>query len=132
MAAVFSTCFCWPRSMRNPPCWIRPRDTGWDVAISLKPNQRDLYQSAVRLFSQLPADAAYREQRRGKQYDVQLWDTEGFRFRAPTRDWCASSAPKRLSPRIITAERKPSRYPMSGCGSPRGTPSNFLRPKCAG
>ena len=53
---------------------------GWDVIISLKQNQRDLYQSAVRLFARRPADAAFSQQRGGKTYQVQLWDAEGLPF----------------------------------------------------
>jgi hypothetical protein len=46
----------------------------------LKQNQRDLYQSAVRLFARRPVDATYTEQRSGKTYQVQLWDTGGLPF----------------------------------------------------
>lgn len=53
---------------------------GWDVVISLKQNQRDLYQSAVRLFARREADACSREQRGGTSYQIQLWDTEGLPF----------------------------------------------------
>lgn len=56
------------------------RQTGWDVIISLKQNQRDLYQSAVRLFARRQPDACCTEQRGGKSYQVQLWDTEGLPF----------------------------------------------------
>jgi hypothetical protein len=56
------------------------QEIGWDVVISLKQNQRDLYQSAVRLFAQRPPDTCYTEQRGGKTYQVQLWDTEGLPF----------------------------------------------------
>lgn len=54
--------------------------SGWDVVISLKQNQRDLYQSAVRLFARRAADSCYTEQCGGKQYQVQLWDTAGLPF----------------------------------------------------
>ncbi|MBV9743580.1 MAG: hypothetical protein JO099_07440 [Acidobacteriia bacterium] len=53
---------------------------GWDVVISLKQNQPDLYQSAVRLFSQRPPDASFTEPRDRKTYQVLLWDTEGLPF----------------------------------------------------
>ena len=56
------------------------QDIGWDVVISLKQNQPDLYQSAVRLFATRPLDASYTEQHGGKTYQVQLWDTEGLPF----------------------------------------------------
>ena len=58
------------------------QQVGWDVVISLKQNQRDLYQSAVRLFGQRPADTSLSERRNGKTYQVQLWDTEGLPFSA--------------------------------------------------
>jgi len=53
---------------------------GWDVVISLKQNQPDLYKSAVRLFSQRSPDASFTEQRQRKTYQVLLWDTEGLPF----------------------------------------------------
>ncbi len=53
---------------------------GWDLVISLKQNQRDLYQSAVRLFARRPADSSYTEQRDGKTYQAQLWDTQDLPF----------------------------------------------------
>jgi DDE family transposase len=53
---------------------------GWDLVISLKQNQRDLYQSAVRLFAHCPADSSFTDQREGKTYQVQLWDTPGLPF----------------------------------------------------
>ncbi len=55
---------------------------GWDVVISLKQNQRELYQSAVRLFARRPADCRGTEQHAGKRYQFQLWDSEGFPFSA--------------------------------------------------
>jgi len=53
---------------------------GWDLIISLKQNQRDLYQSAVRLFAQSPAESSFTEPRDGKTYQVQLWDTPELPF----------------------------------------------------
>jgi len=53
---------------------------GWDLVISLKRNQPDLYASAVRWFARRPPDTTYTEQRGGKSYQVQLWDTEGLPF----------------------------------------------------
>jgi len=53
---------------------------GWDVVISLKQNQPDLYKSAVRLFAKRSADASVTDQRDGKTYEVLLWDTEGLPF----------------------------------------------------
>ena len=53
---------------------------GWDLVISLKQNQRDLYQSAVRLFAHCPAESSCTQQREGKTYHVQLWDVSGLPF----------------------------------------------------
>jgi hypothetical protein len=53
---------------------------GWDLVISLKQNQRDLYQSAVRLFARRPADSTATEKQNGKTYQIQLWDTQGLPF----------------------------------------------------
>ena len=53
---------------------------GWDLVISLKQNQRDLYQSAIRLFASRPADCSGTERHGGKQYQFQLWDSEGLPF----------------------------------------------------
>jgi hypothetical protein len=55
--------------------------SGWDVVVSLKQNQRDLYQSAIRLFARRPADISGTEQHEGKHYQFQLWDSE-FPFSA--------------------------------------------------
>jgi Transposase DDE domain len=53
---------------------------GWDLVISLKQNQRDLYQSAVRLFAHCPADSSLTEQHDGKTYQAQLWDAPELPF----------------------------------------------------
>lgn len=53
---------------------------GWDLVISLKQNHRDLYQSAMRLFASRPADASGTERLDGKDYQFQLWDSEGLPF----------------------------------------------------
>jgi len=55
---------------------------GWDVVISLKQNQRELYQSAVRPFANRPADGSGTERHDGKEYQFQLWDSEGLAFSA--------------------------------------------------
>ena len=54
--------------------------SGWDLIISLKQNQRDLYQSAIRLFARRPADSSGAEQQGGKGYQFQLWDSDGLPF----------------------------------------------------
>jgi len=53
---------------------------GWEVVISLKQNSRDLYQSAVRLFSRRPPDTSFTARHGHKTYRVQLWDTQGLPF----------------------------------------------------
>jgi len=53
---------------------------GWDLILTLKQNNRDLYQSAVRLFAHRPPDFTFSEQCDHKTYNVQLWDTEGLPF----------------------------------------------------
>ena len=53
---------------------------GWELVVSLKQNQRDLYQSAIRLFARRPADCCGTEQQDGKRYQFQLWDSEGLPF----------------------------------------------------
>ena len=55
---------------------------GWDLVISLKQNQRELYQSAVRLFASRPADCSGTERHDGKEYQFQIWDSSGFPFSA--------------------------------------------------
>jgi hypothetical protein len=55
---------------------------GWGLIISLKQNQRELYQSAVRLFASRPADSSGTERHDGQDYPFQLWDTEGLPFSA--------------------------------------------------
>ena len=40
--------------------------SGWDLVISLKQNQRDLYQSAMRLFARRPADCSGTQQHDGR------------------------------------------------------------------
>lgn len=56
------------------------RETGWEVVITLKQNLSDLHQSAQRLFNRRDPDRSYTEQKEGKTYDIQLWDTEGLPF----------------------------------------------------
>jgi Transposase DDE domain len=60
------------------PVFKLAQEMGWDLVVSLKQNLPDLYQSAVRLFARRPADSQMTEQRGGKSYEIQLWDTEGL------------------------------------------------------
>lgn len=55
---------------------------GWDLVVSLKQNQRELYQSAIRLFASRPPDCSGTERCGGKNYSFQIWDSEGFAFSA--------------------------------------------------
>jgi Transposase DDE domain len=64
------------------PVFRLAAELGWELVVSLKQNHRELYQSAVRLFARRPADDQLTEQRGGKRYQVQLWDTEGLPFSA--------------------------------------------------
>ena len=64
------------------PAFQLAKEMGWDLVVSLKQNLPDLYQSAIRLFARRPADCQMTEQRGGKHYEIQLWDTEGLAFSA--------------------------------------------------
>jgi len=71
---------------------------GWDVLISLKQSQPDLYKYAIRLFGQRPPDTALTEQRDHETYEVLLWDTEGLPFSGRIPAWSASSVRKNRHP----------------------------------
>jgi hypothetical protein len=62
------------------PVFQLAEQVGWDLVVSLKQNHRELYQSAVRLFTRRPADCSLSERCEGKTYQIQLWDTEGLPF----------------------------------------------------
>jgi Transposase DDE domain len=62
------------------PVWQLAEKIGWDLVISLKQNQRDLYQSAVRLFAHRAPDASCTELQDGKAYQAQLWDEPELPF----------------------------------------------------
>lgn len=53
---------------------------GWDLVISLKQEARELYQSAMGLFTHRAADQCFTTRQEGKQYAVRLWDTDGLPF----------------------------------------------------
>jgi hypothetical protein len=55
-------------------------EIGWYLVVSLKQNHRELYQSAVRLFAQRPADCSLTERYGGKSYQCQIRDTDGLPF----------------------------------------------------
>jgi hypothetical protein len=48
---------------------------GWDLVISLKQNQPDLYRSAMQIFARRPADQQISETIGGKTYQCDIWDT---------------------------------------------------------
>ena len=60
------------------PVFHLAAELGWDLIVSLKQNQRDLYQSAVRLFARRPADRTGCEKQAHTTYDFQIWDTSGL------------------------------------------------------
>jgi hypothetical protein len=64
------------------PVFRLAAESGWDLVVSLKQNHRELYQSAVRLFAQRPADCNLTERHGGKSYQCRIWDTEGLPFSA--------------------------------------------------
>jgi hypothetical protein len=53
---------------------------GWDLVITLKQENRDLYQSAMRLFQSRPPDLCFHQQRDSQSTEVQLWETDGLPF----------------------------------------------------
>lgn len=53
---------------------------GWDLVISWKQNSRELYPSAIRLLAHRPPAICLCDQREGKAYQVQLWQTDGLPF----------------------------------------------------
>jgi hypothetical protein len=53
---------------------------GWDLVITLKQENRDLYQSAMRLFQSRPPDLCFHQQQDGHSTEVQLWQTGGLPF----------------------------------------------------
>ena len=55
-------------------------ETGWDVVVSLKRNNRELYQSAMGLFLNRDPDHCFTEVVDHKTYRARLWETEGIPF----------------------------------------------------
>jgi hypothetical protein len=55
---------------------------GWDVVITLKQENRELYQNAAGLFQSRPPDVRFQEQQGGCTREVELWETEGLPFTA--------------------------------------------------
>jgi hypothetical protein len=46
---------------------------GWDLVITLKQENRELYQDALGLFSNRPADECFTVEKAGLKREVQLW-----------------------------------------------------------
>jgi hypothetical protein len=53
---------------------------GWDVVISLKQENRDLYQDSLGLFQARGPDQTFSERQQGKSYEVRLWEEFGLPF----------------------------------------------------
>ena len=53
---------------------------GWELVVTLKQERRDLYQDAMGLFRQRPADSCFTEKRNGGSYEVQLWEARDLPF----------------------------------------------------
>lgn len=60
------------------PVFQLAAEIGWDLVVSLKQNLPELHQSAVLLFAHRPANVTSTEQRDGKRYEMQIWDTQGL------------------------------------------------------
>ena len=107
---------------------------GWDVVISLKPNQPDLYQSAIRLFGQRPPILLLANSATTKPTKSCSGIPRACHSPARIPAWSASSVRKKPSPRTTTvkANSNPSRLLTNGFGSLPSTPKRFLLPKCAG
>lgn len=69
---------------------------GWDLVISLKQNQPELYQSAVRLFARRPADRSLTQRVGGKTYQAEIWDTPELTL----------AADERYALRVVRSEEK--------------------------
>jgi len=52
----------------------------WDVVITLKQENRDLYQDAMGLFQARQPDQTFCEHQEGKTYQVRLWEEQGLPF----------------------------------------------------
>lgn len=56
------------------------RQIGWDVVITLKQENRDLYQNVMALFAARAPDQSFTEQDGGKTTQVRLWHTDQLPF----------------------------------------------------
>jgi hypothetical protein len=55
---------------------------GWDVVITLRQENREVYQNAAGLFRSRPPDACFQQREEGRTHEVRVWDTEGLPFSA--------------------------------------------------
>ena len=104
-------------------------EIGWDLVVSLKQNHRELYQSAVRLFAQRPADCNLTERHGGKSYQCQIRDTDGLPFSAdypePVR---VVRSEESLTQNHYRRGKLTAETPnMNGSGSRRSTGRRFPR-----
>lgn len=56
------------------------QDVGWDLVITLKQENRDLYQDALGLFSNREADERFTTEKPGQKREVQLWSEAQLPF----------------------------------------------------
>jgi hypothetical protein len=56
------------------------QEMGWDVVITLKQENRDLFQDALGLFRARGPDQTFHEFQDGKTYTVRLWEQPGLPF----------------------------------------------------
>jgi hypothetical protein len=107
---------------------------GWDVVISLKQNQPDLYKSGhPPIWSTLPRYCSYRTA--GQQNQVLLWDTEGLPFSGEDpRLVCVIRSEQTLTQNHYRkGQLQPEQTSHEWLGSLPSTPKKrFLLPKCAG
>ncbi len=55
---------------------------GWDLVITLRQENRELYQNAAALFASRSPDLCFEHRQEGRRREVQVWDTEGLPFSA--------------------------------------------------
>lgn len=74
--------------------------SGWDLVISLKQNQRDLYQSAIRLFAAAPPISTVPSGCKEKAISSSFGIRKGYHSPPITRSPCGSCGPKKSSRRL--------------------------------
>jgi hypothetical protein len=58
------------------------REIGWDLVITLRQENREVYQNAAGLFGSRAPDRNWEDQQEGRTRHVRVWDTEGLPFSA--------------------------------------------------